>query len=43
MDTAIIEDDYSKMINLIKNLLNKRCDKYIELIKEAANDKSVKL
>lgn len=43
MDSAIVDDDYSKMIDLIKKLLNKRCDKYIELIKEAAKEQNVEL
>ena len=34
MDTAIIKGDYSLMIELIKDLLNKRCDKYISIIEE---------
>lgn len=34
MDTAIIKGDYSLMIDLIKDLLNKRCDKYISIIQE---------
>lgn len=41
MDAAIVDDDYSKIITLIKNLLNKRCDKYIELIKESANEQNI--
>ena len=43
MDSAIVDGDYSHMINLIKKLLNKRCDKYIELIKEAAKEQNIDL
>ena len=43
MDTAIIDDDYTNIIDLVKKLLNGRCDKYIEIIKETANEHGITL
>lgn len=41
MNQAIINDDYSIIIDIIKKLLNKRCDKYISIIEECAKEKGV--
>lgn len=41
IETAILEDDYSQMIDIVKKLLNQRCDKYISLIEENAADKGI--
>lgn len=43
MESAIVDDDYSKMIEIIKKLLNKRCDKYISLIQEVAKEKDLEI
>ena len=40
MEKAITEDDYSDIIELVKKLLNKRCDKYIACIEEAIAEKN---
>lgn len=34
MDAAIVEENYTPIIELIKGLMNKRCDKYISIIQE---------
>lgn len=34
MNSAIIENNYAPIIELIKDLMNKRCDKYISIIQE---------
>jgi len=34
LDTAIIENDYSKIINLIKTELDRRCNQYLSLIEK---------
>ena len=43
MEKAILDDDYSQMIDIIKKLLNQRCDKYISIIKECAKDQDLEL
>ena len=41
MEKAIVDDDYSSLLDIIKKLLDKRCDKYISIIEERAKDKGI--
>lgn len=43
MESAIVDDDYSKMIEIVKKLLNTRCDKYISIINEFAQENKLDL
>jgi len=43
LEEAILEDDYSKIIDIIKKLMDERCDKYISLIQEYAKDQGIEL
>lgn len=43
METAILDDDYYPIIEIVKKLLNQRCDKYIDLIQDSAKEKGLEL
>ena len=43
LETAIIEDEYSQLIDIIKKLMDQRCDKYIDLIQDSAKEKGLEL
>ena len=43
MHEAVVNDNYASIIDIIKKLLNQRCDKYISIIKECAKDIGVNI
>lgn len=43
LESAIVDDDYSQIIDIIKKLINDRCDKYISIIKEFTEDNKLEL